>query len=254
MSSLVRTVTPDRGLMRRRTVKSRRPLGRSSFRNGVYRTFAVPRNAFSQEFDPFPAKMRSVLRYTDDVVLGGTPGGTVSSFYFRANDLLPNVTNPPGHLCYGYDTLKSIYNQYQVKSSTITLALAQGATTAGCVWGLNLVETIPVTMDRFSSFEQKGSNLTVNSGAPSLPVQLMKKYSLRSFPSNNQEDRSGRYDPGNVAFPQQTVNNPAFFQILLKVADPAAAVPLIRLQVAIEYHVESFDMKDLGPSVLPPFE
>lgn len=226
---------PRVNLKSRKTRKMRKD---SSKNNGLYRTFARGSSYLSQSFDPFPAKMRTVMRYCDDVRLN--PGlGNIAYHYIKCNGLFdPNQTGG-GHQPYGHDICQLIYNHYRVDKAVMTLSVAQG-TTAGAIVGIGITDDTTAAGSINSILEQKGARFAVMTSNPSEPIRIQNTWTRSGvFPNTaNNTDTSYGADPTELSF----------FQIFYRDADTSEDPPALQLFVSVEYYVTSYEMKDLGES------
>lgn len=71
-------------------------------------------------FDPFPARMRAVLRYSETFVIAAGVGGTGHQMFRCGSIFDPNQTGI-GHQPYGHDTYQAIYDHYKVIKSNIKI-------------------------------------------------------------------------------------------------------------------------------------
>lgn len=221
--------------------KSRAVVSSNSSRNFQLNTYPKLRDYGSQLFDPFPAKMRSVLRYSEGISIPGPSLGGVSLYYFCANGIHdPNITGT-GHQPYGHDELLQIYNHYRVDKSVITVTCPGQASDLALRWGINVVDDFTALSSSVAISEQKGGVQCVMGDSIGTPVQLVQKYDRKKVFEANVSNVNASYGSN----PSDTTAFQIWFGSIIP--SEAVAAPM-RLLINIEYHVTSWELKDLGDS------
>lgn len=243
MSSMVRTVTLERKPAKRRKTVAR--VSRTAQRNYQVNTYASVRNYNSLKNDPFPAQMRCVLRYSENVQFAAGAAGTIGVLYWRCNGIAnPNGIVGQGHRPYGYNILEQIYKYYRVEKSTCVLSLAQGgAATAGMQFGVAVTnDQVPGSL--IGTPEQKGVRMAIMNSGPTQPIQVRQSW---KNPALFTDGRIGAYGP-----PAGVPGIEDFYECFIRQTDPTVARQAIVCNISIEYHVVSWEQKDLGASLIPP--
>lgn len=140
----------------KRSRGSSRSLTTSSRTSNVSRNWPYAKKGMSLTWDPFPAKARALMRYSQVISL--TPGtGVPAPYLFRANGIQDPDYSGVGHQPYGHDTYASIYNHYNVRSATITMTPVGDFTDQ--IFGISLCDDSTVQSDYDTIRETKGTRL-----------------------------------------------------------------------------------------------
>lgn len=203
---------------------------------GVMRSW--PYASFNQQrFDPFPSKMRALLRYKETVNIGselGVPG----AYLFRANSIFdPNATGG-GHQPYGHDTYSTIYNHYNVRSATITMRPIR--IPDGVVFGISLTDDASVQGNYDTLCETKNTRIGVaDEGTPRNAV-VMKFDVNSSFDVPYQKATSAQFGA--------TPSEQMFFHCWVEGRNNGATSGICDFLITISYDVDMWEIKDLGQS------
>lgn len=186
-------------------------------------------------WDPFPARAKAILRYSDNILLAPT-AGTPAPNLFRCNSIFdPDFTNI-GHQPYGHDTYATIYNQYKVVSSTITMTPVSSSSGSNGVYGICLTDDSTVSSDYNTVKEMKGTKMApitqVGSGAKSV-TNYFSKY--QQFANNQLADSVFGANP----------TQQSFFHCWYEGPDDSTAPTSVRFLISISYIVEMWDLKQL---------
>jgi len=197
-----------------------------------------PYASFNQQlFDPFPAKMRCLMRYKETVNIGSTLG-VPGAYLFRANSIFdPNATGG-GHQPYGHDTYANIYNHYNVRNATITMRPIR--IPDGVVFGISLTDDASVqgTYDTFC--ETKNTRMSVaDEGTPRNAV-IMKFNVNSNFDVPYQKATSAQFGA--------TPSEQMFFHCWVEGRNSDASSGTCDFLVTISYEVDMWELKDLGQS------
>lgn len=252
MASLVRTVTLERPAKRRRSsarTYNRAFTARSRAKN-AYASYSSPRfsKSFSQFFDPFPTKMRNVLRYTKVIELQENVGALPFQIYeFSANGItIPDTTVPDGKYPLGYATLNSLYSYYRVEKSSCRITIIDGGqrdpgggqpiSPKPIILGLMTKEDVafPVGMTASNAFELKGMKKMVVRKDSVQPQMLDSFYNFKAATPGDVSDMQAEY--GNLPAEQTQ------FAIILQSLD-VNSNGMVTVLVNIDFYVTSWDLK-----------
>jgi len=192
--------------------------------------------AFASAFNPFPDRMRAILRYSDLIQITNSLGVPVPQ-QFRTNSIFDcDITNT-GHQPYGHDTYQSIYNHYRVLSSTLTVTpmIPFNGRVA-----ILLTDDTSISTDNKVPFE--GKNTTYANQTDSKAVTVRNKFiSNVSFPAGNLSSATASDFGTNPAENQ-------CFSVCIYGTTPTASVTGIYFDCNLEFYVEMYELKDLGSS------
>jgi len=241
MSSAIMS-SSSRGRSRSRSGKRSRSmvsLSRSRSRTsnpGATRNWPYQGVGWSQYYDPFPAKAKALLRYSQNVTLNAS-AGIPAHHLFRATSIFDPDFSGLGHQPYGHDSYQAIYNHYVVDKAVCTVTLASQA--ANQVIGVSLTDDSAVNADPETIRETKGTRFLC---CPNLQDErvLQMTFMRNQVYAASQSTQQG-------TFGSNPVDN-AFFDVWqtgnTAVGDPAA----VNLVVSITYFVTMWELKDLGQS------
>lgn len=205
------------------------------------RGWSNPQQITSFFYDPFPARMRAVLRYSETFTLNPAAGGTAHSLWRCGSINDPNYTGI-GHQPYGHDTYAGIYNHYTVLKSNIKITCITNTTSAsaGAIFGITMTDDPSVS----------GTFDTVREVKPTKFAALNQ--------SSDPHCMTMQYDAKRVFGPSyaSTQNalmaaNPAddhFYDVWLQSSVSGEDVPRHAFIACIEYYCEFSELKDLGQS------
>ena len=107
-------------------------------------------------FDPFPAKMSAVLRYSQNIKLDPSTISPVRNFFNATSCYDPDATAmATGHQPYGFDQYSLLFNHYIVDKAIITVRNASVA--SNTVFGISLVPNTQAENDPNTVRERKGT-------------------------------------------------------------------------------------------------
>lgn len=211
---------------------------RSAFRPGSFAgRSTIPRGFAS----PFPMQCVRKLRYC----MSGTMDPTLSTrtlYQFRANSLYDPDFTGTGHQPYGFDTLDSIYNHYEVLSSVLTVTAIPSSinsVNAYMTLGVLVTDDSTVTTSVDTIREQANGKFIVLPG-DGTPATVVQKYNRNiMFP------RSSDYSTGAL-----TSSNPSDEAYFTVYAAPIAGVEpgAINFIATIDFVARFWELKDLGQS------
>jgi len=233
-----RSLTRRRNSSRSKSSRSTLVQSSRSYRTQpVTRTWPLRSNLGSFYFDPFPAKMRNVLRYSETVSLDAGVAAPAHNL-FRATSIFdPNFTGS-GHQPYGHDTLAGIYNHYIVDKAICTVTSA--STSGNVILGIAQTDDAVVSSDFDEIREQKGVTFAPLAASTN-PIKLVSTYNRKNvFPATFSDSLTSNYNanpPDNHFFD-------VFVEGNLNTANPAALV----VCVTITYYITSWELRDLGVS------
>lgn len=192
----------------------------------------------SMLFDPFPRRMRSILRYSQTFTLTSILPSIPVWQTFRAASIYDPDYTAVGHQPYGHDTLATIYNHYHVIQSDIKLtATSEGSNN---IMGLMLTDDVSIYSNYDSMREVKpGKVLPLGQGP--IPSSLTMRYNYKKqFGNLQRDDLSALY--GNNCLEDM------YFICWVEAATNTTVASSCTFMANITYIVESYELKDLGSS------
>ncbi len=234
-----RYASPSGNAMVKRTYGNKYPVGRSRAGRQSTKNRSWPfqnDRSYLTMFDPFPARMRTRLRYSTVVTLDPSTA-TPSSHLFRANSIFDPDFTSIGHQPYGHDTWQLIYNHYNVLSSKIVVQVTKGV---DGIYGIAKTDDSTVQADFDTIREQKGCNCTATASgatAGSVTNYYSQKYFTKDSHSSDKAAQFG-------ANPTEQMYYQVFYEAENNTTDPSARSFLVN----IVYDVEMWELKDLGQS------
>lgn len=202
----------------------------------VRRTWPLASMGMGPLFDPFPAKITAIMRYSQTLVLDPAAGLTASNL-FRANSIYDPDFTGTGHQPYGHDTYAQIYNHYNVRSAIITVTPT--STQAGIV-GCALTDDSTVQGDYDVVRELKGTKIAVM--AVNSPAPTVKNY------YNVNQNFDIPYQKATSASFGQSPSEGMVFHVFVEGPSEGANMGSVSLLVNITYTVDMWELKDLGLS------
>ena len=192
---------------------------------------------------PFPTRMVGTLKYVTSQAMQSALV-PVSNLFFSCNSIFDPDRSGVGHQPYGHDTYSTIYDQYTVLSSKITLKCSQTTGVLfGISWGVG-IEDDTATAGGYDTWMERPTYVTRKMITPGAPED--KALTL----SWNRNKRFPRYDT------YQTLSAPfgaspaeeEFFVVYAQGPTSGTAIGAINIQITIEYTCEFYELKDLGSS------
>lgn len=201
---------------------------------------------------PFAQRYITKMKYSEQIILNGPTGGGLNQFTFNLNSVFdPNRTGT-GHKPYGYTTMAAIYNRYRViKCNYVISALATGASTGD---GYGIVAALPsnevVAITGGVAQVQENPRCKYITQAPNAALKVLKgSIHLPSLVgrSKSQYMADDRYQAlyNDGATPGTNPNELAILNIFSGLLNGTAETINTRLNVVLEFVVESFDMRPL---------
>jgi len=187
---------------------------------------------------PFSMQRIAQLRYCMTTSLDATSATRVLQ-QFRANSLYDPDFTGGGHQPYGYDTLESIYNHYEVLSSCITVTGVPSSINSANAYmtlGVLISDDSTVTSNIDTIREQSNGKFVLLGGDGS-PATIVQKYNRNvMFP------RSQDYSTGAVVSTNPT--DEAYFTVY---AAPVAGVEpgAVYIMVTLDFVARFWELKDL---------
>lgn len=205
------------------------------------RGWSNPQQITSFFYDPFPARMRAVLRYSETFTLNPAAGATAHQTFRCGSINDPNRTGV-GHQPYGHDTYAGIYNHYLVLKSNIKITCITNTTSAsaGAIFGCTLTDDTVVS----------GTYDTVREIKPTKFCALNQS----SDPHNitMQYDAKRVFGPSYASTQNAAMNQDPtddhFYDCWLQSSVAAEDVPRHAFIACIEYYCEFSELRDLGQS------
>lgn len=203
----------------------------------VRRTWPLATRGNGMLFDPFPAKITAILRYSTSISLDpslGTPG----PYLFRANSIHDPDFTGIGHQPYGHDTYASIYNHYNVRSAIITMT---PSLSRNGVMGISLTDDSTVQSDYDTIRETKGTRFATITADGGLNPSVKNYYNVnQNFDIPFQKATSASFG----ASPSEGMYFHCWFEAADSTSDQSAASFII----TISYVVDMWELRDLGQS------
>lgn len=195
------------------------------------------RSGMSLLWDPFPAKASARLRYSTTIILNPTVGIPAAQL-FRANSIHDPDYTGIGHQPYGHDTYASIYNHYNVRSSTITVTPTKPR--AG-IFGVTLTDDSTVQSDYDTIREVKGTKYAVCSDNGSPQTTVTQYYNCnQNFDIPFQKATSANFG--------QSPSEGMYFHVWAESPDSTEDGSQNALVVNISFVVDMWELRDLGQS------
>lgn len=188
-------------------------------------------------FDPFPAKMCAIMRYSESISILPSTGLPIHHF-FRATSIFDPNQSGVGHQPYGHDQYAAIYNQYKVVEARCTMTSTLNG--ALHVFGITLTDDTTVNSDYDTVREVKNTNTNIQLGGNMAP-RVIQKYNV-----NKNFDQSYQKAVWENFGTSPTEN--MFFDCWAEMVSPSSAGVAGQYIIDIEYVVEMSELKDLGQS------
>jgi len=205
------------------------------------RGWSNPQQITSFFYDPFPARMRAVLRYSETFTLNPAAGSTGHSLWRCGSIFDPNYTGI-GHQPYGRDTYASIYNHYTVLKSNIKVTCITNTTSAspGAIFGVTMTDD-PVVSGTYDTVREVKPTKFAALNQSSDPHNITMQYDAkRVFGPSYASTQNALMDA-----------NPAddhFFDVWLQSDLSGGDVPQHAFIACIEYYCEFSELRDLAQS------
>lgn len=204
--------------------------------NATKRIWPYP-SGMSPLWDPFPAKAKALLRYSQVVEINPATG-IPSAQLFRANSIHDPDFTGIGHQPYGHDTYASIYNHYNVRSATITMT---PTTSTNGIYGITLTDDSTVQADYNTVRELKSTRMSTNSISAGNPKTVTNYFNVnKNFDLPFQKATSASFG----ASPAEGMIFHCWFEGSSNTVDPQNTSFLF----TISYVVDMWELKDLGQS------
>lgn len=239
-----RSLTPGstRGRKRSRSKVSRGSLSLSSLASSASRQDTRRAwnygQSMSRYFDPFPSKMRAIMRYSQVISLDPGLAGT-GHWLFRANSIFDPDFTGAGHQPYGHDTYELIYNHYQVIKSVCKVTWTE-TTYPSMLVGITMTDDSVVsgTYDTVREIKPtKVASMTTAGPFPQLTQQFVST-DVFGFDAGGKTTAAFGANPADQNF----------FDIWAQAANTLVDPGVCRALVNITYYVELTELKDLGQS------
>lgn len=205
--------------------------------SGVTRKWPYASNGMGMLWDPFPAKARALLRYSQVITLTTSTGLTDLNIFRAASIFDPDWTGT-GHQPYGHDTYQSIYNHYMVDSATLTMTPI--TTGSSQIFGISLTDDTTVQGDYNTVRETKGTRVGVAVGTG--PRETLTKVYSRKQNFNSASDKPLSANFG--ASPAEDM----YFHCWAEAPTSTTGATTVSYLITISYIVDMWELKDLGQS------
>lgn len=212
----------------------------------TYRGVGVPSVPRAPRVAPFPAPMATAkLRYCDTMNFTQVAAGVLVSTAWKANGLFDPYAPLGGHQPYGFDTLASLYGNYQVLSSKckVTCGALGTAGSAQCIFG--------VVMQAENGFLSTSARDIIEEGRGEYKIctaQNQGKTIVSKFVAKDQYPGAGASASG-LSLIAGDPADPYYFNVWVVHPDqtilPTNSVPLV---IDIEYTAIFWNPKELPES------
>jgi len=193
------------------------------------------RPGYSEIFDPFPAKIRVRMRYSEVVAIDATVGFP-GHYLFLANSIYDPNYSGTGHQPMGRDTYATLYNHYRVASSKITVT----PTTAwNGSFGVGLSDDTTTSTEFDGIVENKGTKWAMNSSAGGAKPQV-----TNYFNANYYTDSYSGMSALVGANPTETM----IFDVFCRGPDKTSDLASVSFQICMEFVVDLWELKDMTES------
>jgi len=193
---------------------------------------------YVSRFNPFPGVHVARLNYTTKVsLITIANSGVAPTHWFRANSIWdPDYSGTvSGNQPYGHDTYQSIYNHYQVLSSTITAQGTSQSTSFLDGIGISMDDDGAASSGEVSAREicsRKGSTYRVGSKYGGMGTVVSRTFSTNYFVNKSNQQCPFGANPGDGLF----------FGVFALNDEEAATQEVM---VSITYTVKMWELKDL---------
>lgn len=192
----------------------------------------------SMYYDPFPRKMRAILRYSQTFNLNPAMGGTAHQL-FRATSIFDPDLTGTGHQPYGHDLYQQIYNHYKVVKAIIKVTSVEGDGNA--IFGVTMTDDSTVSTTYDTVREIKPTKWLAVGDSNQSQVLTQTYDAMQTFGPDMQERLVGSFGI-----------NPAensYFDVFMQAANgPGGTAQLHSFVASITYYTEFTELKDLGQS------
>lgn len=188
-------------------------------------------------FDPFPDKMRAILRYSEVVNLPLDTAGAPGVNLFRCNSIYdPNQSSIAGFQPYGHDTYESIYNHYRVLRATIVISPTSGA---NGILGCSITDDTTIQANYDTVRMTKGTIFKcLNPGAAQPTITQVWNHGQFMTPNS---------DALSASFGSNPVEQ-SYFHVWGEAKNSTATQGDMSVCVSITYECEFDELRDLGQS------
>lgn len=236
--------TRGRSLSRRPAKRARSSGSRFSSRSRsastslVRRTWPLTSRGMGPKFDPFPAKMRATMRYSQVIELLPT-AGVPAPYLFRANSIFDPDFTGTGHQPYGHDQWQAIYNHYNVRSCVITMTPC--AANSDQIFGVTLTDDSTVQSDYNTIREIKGTRMAICKEAGGAPPTVTNYFNVnQNFDIPFQKATSASFG--------QNPSEGMIFHCWSEGPGATTGGSTNRYMITLTYDVDMWEMRDLNQS------
>lgn len=203
----------------------------------------------NRALQPFAQRYISRMKYSEQLVQIGPGSGGLTQFVFNLNSIFdPNRTGI-GHQPYGHDSLQAIYNRYRVvKCSYVISSLSTGGSSGDAY---SIIAALPanevMSIGGGVAEVQENPRCKFITQAPNAPLKVLKgTVDIASLVgrSKSQYMADDRYQATYGSSPNELAILNVFTGLLGGTAETMTA----KLNVVLEFTVESFDIKNLVQS------
>ena len=190
---------------------------------------------YLSDFNPFPAVHYATLRYVTKIAISPPAILKAAKHFFRANSIHdPDYSGTVfGGQPYGHDTYYSIYNNYQVLRSVITVQGNPNSNQPAPGIGIMLKDNVETVEDEVRQLcAVKGTSYMMNRVANGVTLK-------RSFTAKYMQNKSTQC----AAFGSEPTD-PMFFVVFSM--DDSSTNTVLYATVTINYHVKMWGLKDLS--------
>jgi len=190
---------------------------------------------WSQIFDPFPARIRVKMRYSEVVAIDATVGFP-GHYLFLANSIYDPNYSGTGHQPMGRDTYATLYNHYMVVNSKITVT----PTTAwNGSFGVGISDDTTTSTEFDGITEEKGTKWSMNSSAGGAKPQVSNYFNSKYY-----TDSYSGMSALVGANPAET----CVFDVFCRGPDKSTDLASVSFQICMEFTVDLWELKGLSES------
>lgn len=199
---------------------------------------AVPR---APRLAQFPQPMVTAnLKYAQTFNLTGAAAGVIVEDSWWCNGLFDPYASVGGHQPYGFDTIATMYNHYQVLKATATLSCAPFS--GGVLFGMDIGDDVGFTataaQDIIESRDAAYKIVVAQEGGKSIK---------KTFQAKDRYPGAGAATQGK-SLVSGSPSDGMFFNVWACTPDQTSVLPQTPFVIVIEYTAIFWELKDLPPS------
>jgi len=208
-----------------------------------------PTSNVNRSLQPFSQRYVSKMKYAETLSIVGSGFGGLTQFNFNLNSIFDPNRSGTGHQPYGHDTLATLYNRYRViKCSYVISSLSTGGTNGDAY---SVIAALPaneiITLNGGVAEAQENPKCKFITQAPQAALKVLKgTIDIASLVgrTKSQYMADDRYQSLYGASP----NELAVLNIYTGLLNGESQTLTQKLNIVLEFTVESFDVKNLVQS------